>query len=378
MLTRRQTLTLAGILASAGWACGHRAFGGAPFVVKEEVASSDSERLVSRTFRLPPVDPHMERVVVTAIAVDPRGEFLAVAGDDHVIRILDAPSLDVVHVLGDGGATKSSTPGHFDWIRTLAFDASGDRLASSGNDGQLILWDRRRDFVALQEIDSAPALACVRFSASGKQIAAVGFDSQVFLIGQTANNMPPLRCRCVDLRCCTYRDDGRMLAVAGRNGYLHLFDPTTGETLMEKKLHSARVRDIAFMPDSSVLVSVSEDGEMIRFDTADERLLSRQKITSGRLFSLAVIDDRTIAAAGSDDEIHLVRVGDDNRELIVRAKLGGHVGTISTLVVNDGNLISGGFDATLRRWDLSRMMISENKIALGNESGVAPLTQTPR
>ncbi len=378
MLTRRQALTLVGILAAAGGAGGHRALGEDPSSAADDVWSSDSERLVSRIFRLPPVDSHLDRVVVTAIAVDPRGEFLAVAGDDHVIRILNAESLAVVHVLGEGGSAKSSTPGHFDWIRTLAFDASGDRLASSGNDGQLILWDRRRDFAVLQEIDSAPALACVRFSASGTQIAAVGFDSRVFLIGRTANSMPQLRCRCVDLRCCTYRDDGRMLAVAGRDGYLHLFDPTTGETLMDENLHSARVRDIAFMPNSNVLVSVSEAGEMILFDTAAQRLLSRKKITSGRLFSLAVIDDRTIAAAGSDDEIYLVRVGDDHRELHVQAKLGGHVGTISTLVVNHGNLISGGFDATLRRWDLSRMMKSDNKIALGNESGVDPLAQTPR
>ncbi|TWU17928.1 WD40 repeat domain-containing protein [Allorhodopirellula heiligendammensis] len=377
MLTRRQALTLAGALMSLLWWGGLVAHGESPSAAKEGW-ENPPERVVSRIFRLPPVDRHMERVVVTAIAVDPKGEFLAVAGDDHVIRILNAQSLAVVHVLGEGGATKSSKPGHFDWIRTLAFDASGDRLASSGNDGQLILWDRRRDFAAMQEIDSAPALACVRFSASGKQIAAVGFDSRVFLIGSTANSAPTLRCRCVDLRCCTYRDDGSVLAVAGRDGYLHLFDPRTGEVVMAKKLHAARIRDIAFMPNSKVLVSVSEDGEMIRFDTGDEVLLSRQKITTGRLFSLAVIDGRTIAAAGSDDEIHIVRVGDDQRELRVQAKLGGHVGTISTLVVNHGDLISGGFDATLRRWDLSKTEVSDNKIALGNDAGVDPLGQTPR
>lgn len=376
MLTQRQALTLAVILATVSWmgsqtACGADAADAGRW-------PSGAERVASRIFRLPPVDSHIDRVVVTAIAADPRGEFLAVAGDDHIIRILNAETLAIVHVLGEGGSTKSSKPGHFDWIRTLAFDVSGDRLASSGNDGQLILWDRRRDFAVMQEIDSAPALACVRFSASGKQIAAVGFDSRVFLIGHTPSNMPPLRCECIDLRCCTYRDDGHMLAVAGRDGCLHLFDPTTGEVLMEKKLHAARVRDIAFMPNSNVLVSVSEDGEMVRFDTASETLLSRLKITSGRLFSLAVIDARTIAAAGSDDEIQIVRVDENDEKLSVQAKLKGHVGTISTLVVNRGNLISGGFDATLRSWELSETVVPENKIALGNDSGAVPLGPTPR
>jgi WD40 repeat protein len=328
--------------------------------------------------RLPPVDANVDTVVVTAIAVDPRGEFLAVAGDDHIIRILNAETLAVIQTLGDGGGENSTIPGHFDWIRTLAFDSTGSRLASAGNDGQLILWDRRRAFVALQEIDSAPALACVRFAASGKQIAAVGFDAQVFLIGRTANAMPTLRCDCVDLRCCAYRDDGQVLAVAGRDGHVHLFDPATGNTLLETKLHSARVRDIAFMPNSNVLVSVAEDGKMVRFDTAQQKVLSQLKITTGRLFSLAILDSRTWATAGSDDGIYLVCVHDDDRQLQIKAELTGHVGSVSMLGVSNGYLISGGFDATLRRWALSTTIIPENKIALGNDSDNDPLSPNPR
>lgn len=334
--------------------------------------------IISRVFRLPPVDKNVQRVVVTAIAIDPQGEFLAVAGDDHMIRILHSETLRVVQVLGEGGAKKTSRPGHFDWIRTLAFDDAGARLMSAGNDGQLILWDRRRDFAVMQEIDSAPALACVRFSKSGKQIAAVGFDSQVFLIGRTTTSAPKLHCDCVDLRCCAYRDDGRVLAVAGRDGHLHLFDPEIGETVFEEELHSARIRDMAFMPDSGVLVSVSEDGEMIRFDTETRAMLSRQKITSGRLFALAVVDDRTVAAAGSEDGIHLVQVGEDNRSLRTQAVLTGHVGSVSTLGVCNGVLVSGGYDATLRRWDLPRLMAPESKIALGNDADKQTLSQTPR
>ncbi len=379
VVQRRRALTLGvAMLATASGVC--RPVGAeSPSIIQTAGGShTDGTPIVSRVFRLSPVDSEVERVVVTAIAVDPRGEFLAVAGDDHVIRILNAETFGVVHVLGEGGSQKSSNPGHFDWIRTLAFDSSGTRLVSAGNDGQMILWDRRREFAVLQEIDSAPALACVRFAGSGKQIAAVGFDSQVFLIGKTAATMPKLRCDCVDLRCCAYRDDGRVLAVAGRDGHVHLFDPATGKTLTEKRLHSARIRDIAFMPNSNVLVSVAEDGELIRFDTGRLALLSQQRLTSGRLFSLAIVDSHLLATAGSDDEIHLVRVNDDDQRLFTIATLTGHVGSISTLVVSNGTLISGGFDATLRRWDLARMASPESKIALGNDLDNGNLTPTPR
>ena len=53
--------------------------------------------------------------VITAIAVDPRGELVAVAGDDHLIRILHSSTLTQVRSLS----------GHRDLIRTIAFDPSG-------------------------------------------------------------------------------------------------------------------------------------------------------------------------------------------------------------------------------------------------------------
>ena len=56
----------------------------------------------SLVYRLPPIDANVRQVVVTAMAVDPRGEFIAAAGDDHIIRILDVPTMQVAYVLGDG------------------------------------------------------------------------------------------------------------------------------------------------------------------------------------------------------------------------------------------------------------------------------------
>lgn len=342
----------------------------------------DSPRLAAQTpeittiqkgiFRLPPVDSDVKEVVVTAMAMDPRGELLAVAGDDHVIRILNSKTMQIMHVLGNPADIKDGKPGHFDWIRTLDFDDNGSTLSSAGNDGQLILWDRRSDFEVLQEIKSAPALACVCFSPTGKQMAAVGFDSRVFLIGATSHNQPSLKCDCIDLRCCVYRSDSKTLAVAGRNGQLHLFDPVSGDLQHEERLHKARVRDMKFLPNSNVLVSVSEDGEVVQYDTVGHTILSRRKITSGRLFTVAVIDANTIAAAGSDDGIHIVRFSNKNGDLQITRTLVGHVGSISTLIKSNGALISGGYDATIRRWDLPSLQVQQDKVALKDDSVSVP------
>ncbi|MCC9656855.1 WD40 repeat domain-containing protein [Rhodopirellula halodulae] len=332
----------------------------------------------ARIVRLPPVDDRVKQVVVTALAIDPRGEWLAVAGDDHVIRLVHQETLKVVKTLGDGHRSQPSPVGHSDMIRTLAFDASGSRLASAGNDGRLIIWDRNEQFSVLQEIGSAPALACVNFSPSGHQLVAVGFDKEVFLISNQPTQNERLMSDCNDLRCGVYRHDGQALAVAGRDGHVHLFDPNTGKQIADQHLHTRRVRDLDFMPGSDVLVSVDEDGVIIRWDTKRDEVLSRQKITTGRLFSLAIVDEQRFAAAGSDDVIHLVDIGTDGQTLFVSGQLRGHVGSVATLAAVDGMVYSGGFDATLRRWDLSPDAIADSKIALGSDATTPANEPTPR
>ncbi len=171
----------------------------------------------SRSIQL--TDQPTKAPVITAIAVDPRGELVAVAGDDHLIRILATSTLTPVRSLA----------GHRDLIRTITFDPSGGRLASAGNDGQLILWDRDQSFRLLQRHDrNAVADVCVQILAEGDEIAAVGFGSEVFRIGRAEAEQKTFRCEGTDLRAVAYRDDGRLLAVAGRSGELNLFDIATG------------------------------------------------------------------------------------------------------------------------------------------------------
>lgn len=363
--------------------------------VATSLTASPGQVVASRAIQLPPIDDRVARVVVTAIAVDPTGQVVAVAGDDHVIRILNVHSLRVMQTLGDG--VKSRLPvaaataderasiavGHTDLIRTLAFDASGNRLASAGNDGRLLIWDRRRDFALAQEIGSAPALADVQFSPDGGQLAAVGFDREVFLIGRSSKNRLELRCDCNDLRCCRFRDDGELLAVGGRDGHLHLFDRHTGQEraiagIADNALHRGRIRSMVFLPQSNLLVSVAEDGQLVVTDTERLNVVSRTPVTTGRLFCVAILDSQTVVTAGSDDTIYQIQLGSASMPAVVQQTLTGHVGSIAALDAVGGMLFSGGYDATLRRWELNLHETPESKIARGGEPGFEEPQTSPR
>ena len=309
--------------------------------------------VATRSVQLPLIRGTVRRAVVTAIAADPRGEFVAAAGDDFNVRILSSDDLSVVQTL----------VGHRDVIKTLAFDRDGEKLVSAGNDGQLIVWDRDADFHALQKLSKTPALACVRFSPEGDEIAAVGFDSRIFIMqrGKKSKSKPTIQCDCNDLRAIAYRDDNEILAAAGRGGVLHLFDAATGSLIGEFPIHRGRIHALEFQRDSDLVASVGEDGRVVVFNTQSQKVHKEIMISSGKLFSVSVLSSQYVAVGGSDNVIRIVNT---SKGQIVR-KLAGHNGSVPSLCSDGTTLFSGGFDATLRRWSLAALE-NQERIAEGD------------
>ena len=78
------------------------------------------------------IDDHA--AVVTGLAFQPNGGYLATAGDDHQVRLWDATNGNLVATL----------EGHDDWVRSVKFTRDGRYLASVAADGKLIVWDISR------------------------------------------------------------------------------------------------------------------------------------------------------------------------------------------------------------------------------------------
>lgn len=343
---------LGGVISSANML--HQAYAADPPSADETtLARNDGgPRLVRstnlETVRLQPVTESLSGTVIQAIAADPRGELIAVAGDDHAIRIMNAATLQELKCL----------QGHTDLIQTIQFDPTGNQLISAGNDGRLLFWDRNAEFRLSQEIKNAPPLACVRFSPDGNEIAAVGFNNQIYLIGKTKRSgRPQVECECTELRAAAYRSDGKMLAVAGR-GTLHLFDRATNTLVGDYHIHAGRIHALEFPEESSVVVSVGEDGWVVMFDT-EKKVTSKIEVRSGKLFAVCILDREHLAVAGSNNLISIVNVKLGN----VVETLQGHTGSIRALAYRGSHLFSGGFDTTLCRWQLSGLQGDHDRIA---------------
>ncbi len=358
-LSRRTMLTAAagGALAGFRWTPSGWATEPQTPVTAGLSAKPAVERLVQtserQTVRLEPVSSDFGRTIVRAIASDPRGQLIAVAGDDHAIRIMETARLEV----------RATLQGHTDMIQTLDFDPAGNRLVSAGNDGQLIIWNRDADFGVEQRIQGTPALACVRFSPDGREIAAVGFENKVYLITrQNRANQPQAECDCTDLRAVDYSGDGKLLAVAGRSGDLHLFDRATNKLIDEYRIHTGRIHDLKFNGLSPVIVTAGEDGYVVMFDTDVRKPIGRIGVTTGKLFSVCILDRQHLAVAGSDNMIHIVNVALGHAV----ERIDGHTGSIAALAFSGNALFSGGYDATLKRWELGGLKAGRDRIAERN------------
>ncbi len=309
---------LAGVLAGPSWA--QSTTGGIGSVVGG--AGPTLHRL------LEPLHPNGKTPVVTAMALDPRGEFLAVACDDCSIRLLNIDDL----------SEHGQLVGHRDLVRSLSFRPDGMFLASAGNDGRLTQWDRAKNWQVAEQVDDLPTIFCARYSPCGKQLAAVGFDTQLMLFDNA--DRPKLHCDCSDLRSLSYNSTGDRLAVVGRSGMLHLFDPRSGDEIGEFMIHASRVRDIVFLPGTQAAATVGENGTATIFDLETYQIRKQLNFLPCKLFAVAAIDASTIAVAGSDNRIRIVNVETGNTIEQVNV----HDGSVTSLLYRDGHLYSGGFD----------------------------------
>ncbi len=316
----------------------------------------------SLTVQLKPTRPERVAPVITALAIDPRDQLLAVAGDDHVIRVLDTSDWSVVAVLDL----------HRDWIRDLHFNGDGRLLASVANDGRLLLWERDNHWRTVEALGEVAALRAVRFSPDSSMVATVGFAPEVYLVGVDNERRPRLNCGCQDLRTIAYRHDGLLLGAAGRSGDLHLYDAITGSTIEDVQLHNRRINSMVFIGQTGRTLTVGDDGQAIVYDTTDRSVVHTIKIPRTKLLSVCMIEQTFAAVGGTDNVIYIIEL--ETGELVQR--LVGHTGSVSSLVYREGMLYSGSFDTTMRAWSVANF--TDTARVAGADAALVPDARTSR
>jgi len=210
-----------------------------------------------------------------AVAASADGRWIAVASDDHTIRLYYRTSdVSVARVLE---ATKPP-------LGALAFSPNGEHLAmASQSDGLVWIWNPASpqadpELILIEAADGC-TLEAVAVHPNGQFVAAGGVD--VLSTGERDGavcvwDVPAKKKLHVFDDAATalaFDPHGRFLAGAGLEDKVFLWDLQRGELAFALEGHQERIHCVGFTPDGNYLVSGGDDCTLRLWDVLSGRLV---------------------------------------------------------------------------------------------------------
>ena len=192
-----------------------------------------------------------------SIALSPQGDFAVFAG----INTIDVVTFNRAKPIPKPDAPAGAFGG-------TAISPDGQRLAAISSAEKLFVWNLNSPGAP---IDFGKADAGVygstAFSPDGKRIAVLGHTLRVLDAERGAEIWSSHRDNYAGL-CVAFRPDGKILATAGQDTSIRLWNAGTGNQLATLRAHRNYVDGVSFSPDGAKLLSWSRDGEAYVWDLA--------------------------------------------------------------------------------------------------------------
>ncbi len=192
-------------------------------------------------------DVETEHIWAEAFSGD--GELLATANDDDSVRLWYRST----------GAHLATLDQHRGRVRSIAFAADSGFLATGCDDSFVRLWEARTGRLVEELGAHEDRVYGVAFGPGGAWLASAGWDGTAVV---WRGGAPSLRLTGRGGRLWTLAAHPvlPLLATAGDDRSIGLWNAETGELTAELTGHTGRVLSVAFSPDGSSLASGGEDG----------------------------------------------------------------------------------------------------------------------
>jgi WD40 repeat protein/basic membrane lipoprotein Med (substrate-binding protein (PBP1-ABC) superfamily)/DNA-binding SARP family transcriptional activator len=278
-----------------------------------------------------------EVTITEAISFSPNGEWIAAATFDGRVSLWNATTYNEIRSLGSGesmmiglafspdgsrlaasdangkvtiwdfssGEEMTSFYAHADYILDIEFSPDGSRLATSSLDGSAKIWDASTGQALLQLAGHTDGILSVAFDPNGDHLATGSMDDTIRLwnvsLSQEWLSFPTDG---YAGRIAFSPDSSLLVAGAGNQGELHLWDLATGEepVLFYEGGHPGGVEAVAISPDGSRMASVGGDDSLKIWDIDTGKLLNtKEELDFSVIHDVAYNPDGSLLAIGGED-----------------------------------------------------------------------------
>ncbi|MCB9461534.1 MAG: protein kinase [Anaerolineaceae bacterium] len=296
---------------------------------------------------------------------------LALALEAEQVQDDNAP--EVVRVLGDlayapGPRYRMSL--HTGSVLNVAFSADGQRGASVGLDGQLIIW-QVDDQTILQQINLGDGIFAFDVVLHPTEpIAAVALNNGQlrFFDIETGDVALEIAAHEGPIHSLDTSPDGSQIVTGGADKIIKLWDTATGELVQEFEGHTGEIFRVVFSPKGDQIASSSGDETLA--DTADDavdRTIRLWSLNGGRTVTIQPNsgfprtlayspDGQTIALGVWDNSLGGTTRLYDVVNGVETARLFGHSTPITDIAFSPdgGTLATVAWDRVVRLWDIRR------------------------
>jgi WD40 repeat protein/serine/threonine protein kinase len=291
--------------------------------------------------------------LLTTVAFSPDGDRIAAAGSDHIVRVWDVETGQLLRTLR----------GHKDVVNAIAF-GSDSVLASASKDHTARIWDLETGETQSVLTGHDESIFAVGWSHDRTRLATGSRDMSIRVWNvDTGKETAILRDHLGWITSLAFSPDGKRLATGSVDRTMRLWNLEA--SMVERVLegHSETVSLVAFTNSGAEVISGSYDGTVRFWDVSDGHELSTVQVSRRKKVSLAHSERAGLfAIAGEEGEIRLCR-----ERLPEPVSLRGHTRAVTAVSFEpeEQTLVSGGHDRTLRLWDLKQR---QERIRIEEES----------
>jgi WD40 repeat protein/tetratricopeptide (TPR) repeat protein len=280
---------------------------------------------------------------VNAVAYDPSGRLIAVAGEDRRVRLYDTGTLKEV----------GSPLAHPAGVLCVAFSPDGQSIATGARDSRLRIWEVQNRTEQKTLEGPANFIQCLAFSPDGKLVACGSFDSTI-RVWTLENPEEPvvLNGHTKGVESLSFSRDGKTLASAGLDKAVKVWDVAAGKELRSLQGHADSVEAVLYSPGGRTLATGGADGQIKLWDEKGAEL--KTLVGHGEeVMSLAFSPDGLRLAAGGNDG--MIRIWNPLVGRIVKV-IPAHSSRVTSLAFAPSGriLASASADASVRFWNVDK------------------------